>query len=116
MRERGGSDLLEILRLGIVVERLGVGDLGRAMAAWDYHLSHHEVDLMKLIADGLENDEIAERMGLLDVNTVKKQISSLFRKLGVRKRAQVAGIAGFYGFAAPPAMPPLPGRVATPNG
>lgn len=72
-------------------------DVGRAMVAWKYGLTHHEVGILELLARGLTNMEIAERMGLWDENKVKQALKLLFSKLRIRHRAQAASIAAQFG-------------------
>lgn len=55
-------------------------------------LSQRERDVLKLIAMGLPNDEIAARL-FISPHTVKNHVSSIYRKLGVDDRTQVALIA-----------------------
>ena len=43
--------------------------------------------MLELVARGLANDEIAERLGIAS-KTVRNQVSALFDKLGVSSRAQ----------------------------
>ncbi|MFE7131048.1 response regulator [Streptomyces sp. NPDC057638] len=50
-------------------------------------LTPREVEVLRLIASGLDNGEIAAEMGI-GVQTVKNHITSVFAKLGVRDRAQ----------------------------
>ena len=50
-------------------------------------LSTRDVELLKLLAAGLNNRQISESTGLAE-STVKNNLSSLFRKLGVRDRTQ----------------------------
>ncbi len=60
--------------------------------------------MLELVARGLGNDEIAERLGITS-KTVRNQVSALFDKLGVSSRAQAivkAREAGL-GATAPPA-------------
>lgn len=52
-------------------------------------LSPREAELMRLIAHGLSNREVAERMGLT-VGSVKVYSSRLFRKIGVADRVGLA--------------------------
>lgn len=52
-------------------------------------LSRREAELMRLIAQGLSNREVAERMGLT-VGSVKVYSSRLFRKIGVADRVGLA--------------------------
>lgn len=52
-------------------------------------LSRREAELMRLIAQGFSNREVAERMGLT-VGSVKVYSSRLFRKIGVADRVGLA--------------------------
>jgi LuxR family maltose regulon positive regulatory protein len=54
-------------------------------------LSQRELEVLRLIADGATNKEIADEL-VLTVNTVKRHISNIFGKLDVSNRAQA--IAG----------------------
>ena len=55
-------------------------------AAFD-DLSPRERETLALLADGLSNSEIAERLGISE-KTVRNHLSHLFDKLGVWSRAQ----------------------------
>jgi DNA-binding CsgD family transcriptional regulator/tetratricopeptide (TPR) repeat protein len=56
-----------------------------------------EADVLRLLAGGLTNREIAEQM-FLSPRTVEKHVASLLVKTGVRRRAQLAGyLAGLDG-------------------
>jgi DNA-binding NarL/FixJ family response regulator len=52
-------------------------------------LSARELDVAKLIGEGLSNREISERL-LLSDKTVKNHVSNIFSKLNVNARTQVA--------------------------
>lgn len=51
-------------------------------------LSERELEVLQLIADGLSNQEIADRL-IIAEGTVKKHIHNIFGKLDVRRRTQV---------------------------
>ncbi len=58
-----------------------------------------EADVLRLVAEGLANREIAARL-YLSPRTVEKHVESLLRKTGARSRTQLVAIAG-PGDAAP---------------
>ena len=51
-------------------------------------LTRREQDVLRLLAEGASNQEIAQAL-VISLDTVKKHVSNLFRKLGVTSRAQV---------------------------
>jgi pimeloyl-ACP methyl ester carboxylesterase/DNA-binding CsgD family transcriptional regulator len=60
-------------------------------------LSPRERETLSLLADGLSNSEIAERLGISE-KTVRNHLSHLFDKLGVWSRAQAIVFARDHGF------------------
>jgi len=54
----------------------------------DFDLTKREIDVLKLIAEGYSNDEIAEKM-FISKNTVKSHIKNIYLKLDVKNRIQV---------------------------
>jgi DNA-binding NarL/FixJ family response regulator len=72
-------------------------------------LTAREVEVLALVAEGLRNAEIAERL-VLSARTVDHHVSAVLRKLSVRTRAQASGEAVRLGLA--PKLgggPPQPG-------
>jgi LuxR family maltose regulon positive regulatory protein len=55
-------------------------------------LSERELEVLRLVAEGLSNREIAERL-IVAVSTVKTHINHIYRKLGVSKRTQAVARA-----------------------
>jgi DNA-binding NarL/FixJ family response regulator len=77
---RIASGLLRIVR-----ERLGEMPTGGREAA----LSSRELEVLRLVADGRENSEIAEEL-VISLPTVKHHISNILMKLQVENRIQAA--------------------------
>ena len=50
-------------------------------------ISKRELEVLQLMADGLSNQEIADKL-FVSLNTVKTHSANLFSKLGVNKRTQ----------------------------
>ena len=74
-----------------------MAEWSRAALAWRYELTRAEVQLIELIAAGCTNDQIAVRLELLEVNTVKKRIDKVFKKMGVNSRVLIALAAARVG-------------------
>jgi DNA-binding NarL/FixJ family response regulator len=56
-------------------------------------LTHQEQKIVALVAQGLTNKEIAQRLGL-SVFTVRNQVKVVIRKLELKSRVQVAYLFG----------------------
>lgn len=52
-------------------------------------ISKRELEVLRLMANGLSNEEIAEKL-FVSLNTVKTHSSSIFLKLDVKRRTQAA--------------------------
>jgi len=61
-------------------------------------LTEREMELLRLVTEGLSNEEIANRLFLSD-QTVKKQFSAVMQKLHLKNRAQAAAYAVREGLA-----------------
>jgi DNA-binding NarL/FixJ family response regulator len=56
-------------------------------------LTHQEQKIVVLVAQGLTNKEIAQRLGTSSF-TVRNQVRVIMRKLELRNRVQVAYLSG----------------------
>jgi len=79
--------------------RLSVG-----IEAWlePYNLAPREKELVHYIQQGLSNEEIASKM-FISVDTVKKSLSNLYKKLQVNNRLELLRL---FSFTPPPKTPP----------
>jgi NarL family two-component system response regulator LiaR len=64
----------------------------------DETLSEREIQILRLVAEGLSNEEIGARL-FLSEQTVKKQLSSMLQKLHLNNRVQAAAYAVRKGLA-----------------
>lgn len=96
----GGGTSISPIMTRKVVSRLKQGSgqalVRPAVTRGSSPLSEREVDLLRLVAEGLSNEEIGERL-YLSASTVKKQLSSLMQKLCLENRVQTAVYAARAG-------------------
>jgi two-component system, NarL family, response regulator LiaR len=58
----------------------------------DFKLSDRETEILELMAEGITNQEIAERLSI-SISTAKFHISSVLRKLGASSRTEAVKLA-----------------------
>ena len=94
-------DALERVHRGDVVVSDDPGpDAPVTTRAWpgkEHGLSPRESEIIALIAQGLSNQEVAQR-AFLSINSVKTFIRSAYRKIGVQRRTQAVLWATEHGF------------------
>jgi DNA-binding NarL/FixJ family response regulator len=59
-------------------------------------LSRRELEVLSLVAEGLTNRDIADRL-VLSEHTVNRHVANILRKLGLTSRTAAATLAGRYG-------------------
>ena len=62
---------------------------GRPAGHLDEPLSEREVEILRLLAQGMTNREIAQRLYLAE-GTVKNYVTNILGKIGARDRTQAA--------------------------
>jgi two-component system, NarL family, response regulator LiaR len=62
----------------------------------DLRITRRELEILELIAQGLSNREIAEKL-FVSQSTVKTHSSRVFEKLGARRRTQAVQLAKEFG-------------------
>ncbi|WP_316766276.1 response regulator transcription factor [Pedobacter frigiditerrae] len=61
-------------------------------AADNLGLSAREIEVLQLMANGLSNQEIADKL-FISLNTIKTHISRIFEKMDVKRRTQAIELA-----------------------
>lgn len=62
----------------------------------DLHITRRELEILELIAQGLSNREIAEKL-FVSESTVKTHSNRIFEKLGARRRTQAVQLGKEFG-------------------
>jgi DNA-binding NarL/FixJ family response regulator len=91
-----GEALLDPAVQARVIRQLRAAPPGPATAALPPDLTQRETEVLALIGQGLNNQEIAQRLVVSEA-TVKTHINNLFSKIGVRDRAQAVVYAMRHG-------------------
>ncbi len=94
-----GNALLGPTVMGRPLDRFGEREYSKHAEAVST-LTGRENDVLRLLASGLSNNELAGRLTLSEA-TIKSHVSSLLRKLGVRDRVQAVIAAYDAGLVQP---------------
>jgi len=87
-----GGSLLDPQMATEILERLRRGQAAHPADDAFATLSPQEDRILELIADGLTNAEIADRLSLAE-KTIKNYVSQIYSKLSVQRRSQAARLA-----------------------
>jgi DNA-binding NarL/FixJ family response regulator len=98
---RGEAALDPAVQHHVVAALAGDADSGPAARELPDGLTPREAEVLELIAAGLSNAEIAERL-VVSAATVKSHVNHLFAKAGVRDRAQAVTYAYRHGITLNP--------------
>jgi len=82
----------------VAYARRGRGERRRPSSGWS-SLTPAELDVVRLVSEGLTNPQVAERLFITRA-TVKAHLGHIFPKLGVTSRAELAAVATRHGIAA----------------
>jgi DNA-binding NarL/FixJ family response regulator len=82
--------------IALTMSELAARAAPRPLGKWAFHerLSRRELEIVRLVAQGLSNREAARRLGITEA-TVKAHLTHVFQKLALRGRAQLA--ASYHG-------------------
>jgi DNA-binding NarL/FixJ family response regulator len=96
------KDLLDAIRSVHAGRRAMSPDVSHALAmhALDDHLTERELAVLRLVADGHPNKQIARELDL-SADTIKAHLKSIFAKLGVDDRTHAVTVARRRGFMDP---------------
>jgi len=79
-------------RILSAVHREGIKSTDHGNGVFKYHLTRRQVEVLKLLAEGKTNKQIASSL-CISKETVKTHIRDIFRKLSVGHRAQASTVA-----------------------
>jgi DNA-binding NarL/FixJ family response regulator len=96
----GGALITPVVTRRLIAEFAARPQTTGTLDALAGHLTGREVDVLRLVARGLTNVEIAERLTLSPL-TIKTHVSRILTKLNLRDRAQLVMLAYESGLVVP---------------
>jgi DNA-binding NarL/FixJ family response regulator len=95
-------ELIDAIRMVHAGRRAITADIAHEIAthALDDVLTEREIEILRLVADGHANKEIARRLNLSN-DTIKAQLKTIFGKLGVHDRTHAVTLAARRGYFNP---------------
>jgi len=94
LKSRGSKDLLEAIER--VVESKSyfdtITDFINPIEHLAYHISEREIEIIRLVVNGLTSAEIADKL-FISEHTVKTHRKNIFRKMGINSTGQLATFA-----------------------
>ena len=94
MKDTAANDLISAIRVVLEGKRL-IPDKLLRQAEEDNavpQLSERHLEILSSVAQGQSNSDIAKQLGLSEI-TIKKQLSTIFERLGVMNRAEAVALA-----------------------
>lgn len=91
-----GEAIIDPKVTGVLMARVRTGT-GSGAERMDVPLSPQQLTILKLVAQGHSNREIAEQLGLSE-NTVKGHVAEILHRLGVKNRVEAAILASDKGW------------------
>ncbi len=94
MKDTAANDLISAIRAVLEGKRL-IPDKLLRQAEEDNavpQLSERHLEILSSVAQGQSNSDIAKQLGLSEI-TIKKQLSTIFERLGVMNRAEAVALA-----------------------
>lgn len=99
LAEEAGRAALDLAAVRHVLDAAGVAPAPRA-PGWPSGLSDREVEVLRLVARGGTNKDVARRLGISH-RTVQHHVAHIYTKIGVTSRAGAALFAAEHGLTAP---------------
>lgn len=79
----------KLMHLIIAENKTGVSDDAQISEKIQGQLTHREIEVAELVAQGISNKEIANQLDITE-RTVKSHLNSIYNKTGVQSRLQLA--------------------------